>query len=133
MNYLSAEQILFIHDRVIRETGGSHGVRDLSGLLSAIGRTQATFDGKELYPDIFSKAASLIESLIANHPFVDGNKRTGIVASGVFLLLNGYRLEGGQQELVDFALAISTGEITFTQIAGWFQDHTQSKWYNSST
>ena len=133
MNYLSAEQILFIHDRVIRETSGAHGVRDLSGLLSAIGRPQATFEGEELYPNILSKAAALIESLIGNHPFVDGNKRTGMVAAGVFLLVNGYRLEAGQQELVDFALAISTREITFTQIAGWFQDHTQSKWYNSST
>lgn len=133
MNYLSAEQILFIHDRVIRETGGAHGVRDLSGPLSAIGRPQATFDAEELYPDIFSKAAALIESLIGNHPFVDGNKRTGMVAAGVFLLVNGYRLEADQGEIVDFALAIRTSEIPTNDIAGWFQDHTQSKWYNSST
>lgn len=122
MIYLSAEQVLFIHDRIIRETGGAHGIHDIAGLLSAVGRPQATFDGEELYPDIYSKSAALIESLIGNHPFVDGNKRTGIVAAGIFLLLNGYRLKADQQELVDFAIAISTGEITFAGIVEWLQE-----------
>ena len=92
MNYLSAEQILFIHARLIEETGGRHGVRDLSMLLSALGRPQASFDDQDLYPDLFSKAAALMDSLIRNHPFVDGNKRTGATAAGVFLRRNGYRL-----------------------------------------
>ena len=126
MNFLSAEQILFIHDRVIRETSGAHGVRDLSGLLSAVGRPQATFEGEELYPDIFSKAAALIESLIGNHPFLDGNKRTGIVAASIFLLRNGFRLEAGQQEILDFTLAISTSEIPTNEISGWFEEHARS-------
>jgi len=67
MDYLSAEQILFIHARLIEETGGSHGVRDLSMLLSAVGRPQASYDNQDLYRDLFSQAAALMESLVRNH------------------------------------------------------------------
>ncbi len=76
MKYLSAEQVLFIHSRLIDETGGSHGIRDTGLLQAAVERPKATFGGKDLYPDIFYKAAALLESLIKNHPFIDGNKRT---------------------------------------------------------
>ena len=78
IRYLLPEQVLFIQSRLIQSTGGTHGVRDLSMLLSALGRPQATFDGNDLYGDVFSKAAALMDSLIRDHPFVDGNKRTAI-------------------------------------------------------
>ena len=84
MKFLTAEQILFIHARLIDETGGSHGVRDLSMLLSAAGRPQATYGSQDLYPDFFHKAGALMDSLIRNHPFLDGNKRTGIAAAVLF-------------------------------------------------
>ena len=71
MEYLTPEQILFLHARLIEETGGGEGVRDVGLLLSAIARPQASFDDKDLYPDIFSKAAALMDSLIRNHPFLD--------------------------------------------------------------
>jgi len=90
-HYLTPEQVLFLHSRLIAETGGGHGVRDLGMLLSALGRPQATFDEKDLYPDLFSKAAALMDSLVCNHPFVDGNKRTAITAAALFLGANGYR------------------------------------------
>ena len=83
MIYLTPEQVLFIHSRLVAETGGSHGVRDLGLLESAVARPRATFDGKELYPDLFTKTAVLMDSLINNHPFLDGNKRTGITAAGL--------------------------------------------------
>ena len=86
MEYLTAEQVLFIHARLIEETGGSHGVRDLDMLLSALGRAQASFDEQDLYPDLFSKTAALMDSLIRNHPFVDDNKRTGVTAAGLFCI-----------------------------------------------
>jgi death-on-curing protein len=92
MKYLSAEQILFIHARMIEETGGSHGVRDLGMLLSALGRSQASFEDQDLYPDLISKAAALMESLICNHPFVDGNTRSGATAAGLLFRRNGYCL-----------------------------------------
>ncbi len=80
MRYLTAEQVLFLHARLIEETGGSHGIRDVGLLQSAVARPRATFEGEDLYPDVCSKAAALMHSLINNHPFVDGNKRTGTAA-----------------------------------------------------
>ena len=78
MSHLTAEQVLFIHYRLIEETGGIHGIRDIPLLQSAVARPMATFGSDDLYPDIFSKAAALMHSIIKNHPFVDGNKRTSI-------------------------------------------------------
>lgn len=75
-------------------------------LLSALGRPQATFDEKDLYPDLFSKAAALMDSLVRNHPFVDGNKRTAITAAALFLRFNGSRLVVENAEMVRFALAV---------------------------
>jgi death-on-curing protein len=89
MNHLTPEQVLFIHSRLVTETGGSHGLRDLALLESAVARPRATFDSKELYPDLFTKAAALMDSLIKNHHFLDGNKRTGITATGLFFRING--------------------------------------------
>jgi death on curing protein len=124
MIYLTAEQVLFIHARLITETGGSHGVRDLSMLLSALGRPQSSFDDQDLYPDLFSKAAALLDSLIRNHPFVDGNKRTGIVAAGLFLQINGYRLTASDTELETFTLEVARAQKNIDKVAAWFRDNT---------
>ena len=123
MQFLTAEQVLFIHARLVIETGGSHGVRDLGMLLSAIGRPGATFDNKDLYPDLFSKAAALMESLINNHPFVDGNKRTGVTAAGVFLLRNGFRLKASNEELATLALDVARGKSNLDRLAAWLRDN----------
>jgi death-on-curing protein len=124
MTYLTAEQVLFIHARLITETGGSHGLRDLSMLLSAIGRPQASFDNQDLYPDLYNQAAALLDSLIRNHPFIDGNKRTGIVAAGLFLQMNGYRLTASDSELEIFTLEVALGQANIEKIAAWFRDNT---------
>jgi len=125
--------VLFIHARLISETGGAHGVRDLGLLLSAVGRAkelpprpQSTFDGRDLYPDLFSKAAALLESLIGNHPFVDGNKRTAITAAGLFLRLNGYRLAASNQELEDFTLQCAKRLTSLEQMMVWIENHSVS-------
>ncbi len=123
MKYLTAEQVLFLHARLIDETGGSHGVRDIGMLLSAVGRPSASFAGQDLYPDVFTKAAALMESLVKNHPFVDGNKRTGIATAGLFLLQNGYRLTATNNELEGLTLAVARSETTPDQIASWCRDH----------
>jgi death-on-curing protein len=107
VNYLSAEQVLFVHARLIEETGGTHGVRDLNILLSALGRSRAPFDDEELIPDLFSKAAALLEALILDRPFIDGNKRTGVVAAGLFLRQKGYRLIAKNEELVSIGLGVA--------------------------
>ena len=124
MKYLSPHQVLFIHARLIEETGGSHGVRDMGLLLSALGRPKATFEGKELHPTILVKASGLAESMINNHPFVDGNKRTGIVAAVFFLSLNRYMLTASNHELLDLTMQIAQKRTTIGEVANWFETHT---------
>ena len=126
MRYLSPEQVLFIPARLIAETGGEHGIRDLGLLQSAVSRPQAVFEGNELYPDIHQKAAALLESLINNHPFVDGNKRTGITAAAMFLKINNYSITALNQEVETFVLSIASGEQTVESITEWLKTHSKS-------
>lgn len=121
MTYLTPAQVLFIHSRLIAETGGAGGIRDLGLFAAAVARPQATFDGDDLYAGLYSKAAALMESLIRNHPFVDGNKRTGITAAGLFLRLNGYRLIATNDELETFTLGVARGETDLAGIVAWFE------------
>lgn len=121
IRYLLPEQVLFIHSRLIQSTGGAHGIRDLSMLLSALGRPQATFDGNDLYDDLFSKAASLLDSLIRNHPFVDGNKRTAITAAALFMKLNGFSLVVSNEEMARFTLACAQSKVTLEEMSAWLR------------
>lgn len=123
MTYLTPEQVLFIHYRLIEETGGSHGIRDIALLQSAVARPMATFDNKDLYPDLFSKSAALMHSVIKNHPFADGNKRTAITVASIFLLRNGYNLKTSNKELERFTLKVTNEHIELQEIAGWFKKH----------
>ena len=125
MEYLLAEQLLFIHARMIEETGGSHGVRDLGMLLSAIGRSQASFEDQDLHLDLFSKAAALMESLIINDPFVDGNKRSGATAAGLFLRRNGYYLTASNADLVNIAMRIARSQTSLDELSSWLEKNSQ--------
>ncbi len=125
MKWLTAEQVLFIHARLIAETGGEHGVLDLGLLQSAVARPQATFDGQGLYPDLFSKAAALLESLIGNHSFVDGNKRTAITATGLFLRINGYRLKANNQQIETFTLQCAQHMLPMDRIIVWLKSQSE--------
>lgn len=129
-HYLLANQVLFLHSRLVDETGGEHGLRDSGMLLSALGRPQASFDDHDLYPDVFTKAAALLDSLIRNHPFVDGNKRTAIAATAVFLELNGFRLSVDNDEMVRFTLACAQSELDLQEVRIWLTGHTESIGYN---
>ena len=123
MNYLTPEQVLFIHYRLIEETGGCHGIRDLALLQSAVARPMATFDNNDLYPDRFSKAAALTHSIVKNHPFVDGNKRTAITAASIFLLRNGYSLKTSNKALERFTFKVASEKIELQAIAKWFKKY----------
>jgi death-on-curing protein len=126
MKYLTSEQILFIHARLITETGGSHGVRDLGLLESAVARPQATFGVKELYPDVFVKTAALLDSLINNHPFLDGTKRTGITAAALFLQANGRQLTAAPAEFEEFTLKAATSHPDLLILADWFHQNSKN-------
>ena len=121
--YLTAKQVLFIHYRLVGETGGEHGVRELGLLKSAIARPQATFDRQELYPDIFEKAAAPMESLINNHPFVDGNKRTGIACAVLFLQQNGVSFSAKNADLEKFTLRVASSKVGRSDITEWLKKH----------
>ena len=117
MVYLTAEQVLFIHYRLVKETGGEHGIRDIGLLESAVARPKATFDDQELYPDIFEKTAALMESLVNNHPFMDGNKRTGIACAVLFLRQNEIAFNAKNSEIEKFTLQVAKSELDAGDVA----------------
>jgi death-on-curing protein len=121
--YLALEEVLLLHARLIQRTGGSGGVRDLGLLDSALARPQATFGGEDLYPGLWRKAAALMHSLIKNHPFVDGNKRTALTTAGLFLELNGYAMTASNEEALDFTRQAAVGEIDVEFMAAWLENH----------
>ena len=121
--YLTPQQVLFIHARLTDETGGDHLLRDVGLLASAVARPRAAFGGQELYSDLFAQAAALMQSLLLNHPFLDGNKRTGITAAALLLLRNGYRLTADNAGLERFTFAVVNGQQSFQEMAAWFRAH----------
>lgn len=123
--FLTLEQVLTIHDDQIDRYGGSHGFRDLDLLSSAVFRSQTTFGGEDLYPSIFEKAAALMHSLLLNHAFVDGNKRTAMTSGAVFLELNGYSLSVSQGEFYSAGHKIEEKKMNFEQIVSWLKKHSK--------
>lgn len=121
--YLTLEQVLIIHTDQIERYGGSHGLRDLGLLESAIYRPQSTFGGEELYPTIFDKSASLTQSLLLNHAFVDGNKRTAVASLLMFLKINRQNLVCSEDELINFALWVENKKPTIEEVAMWVEKH----------
>jgi death-on-curing protein len=110
MRYLTLGEVLELYHRIIRQSGGSQGIRDLGALESALARPRMTFGNQELYPTVVEKASALGFSLIKNHPFVDGNKRTGHAAMETFLVLNGFELDASVDEQEQIILQVASGE-----------------------
>ena len=106
-----------------RETGGSSVLRDKGALESAIYHAFASFEGKDLYPSIEEKAARQAYGIIRNHPFLDGNKRTGLFVMLIFLELNGTKLDFSQSELVSLGIGIADGNIDSGKITKWIFGH----------
>jgi death-on-curing protein len=123
MRYLILNEVLELYRRVIEQSGGAYGIRDQGLLESALAQPRMTFAGAELYPTLAEKAASLGYSIINNHPFVDGNKRTGHAATEVFLLLNGYEIEAPMEDQEQIVLQIASGDLGRDEFAIWLQDH----------
>ena len=112
-----------MHEKLIKATGGSNGLRDERLLESALENSKATFDGLDLYPTIEDKCTTICFSLVNNHPFVDGNKRIGVYVMLVLLEYNGIKLNFTQKELVDLGLGIATGELKQNDILNWIKNH----------
>jgi death on curing protein len=122
--FLSAQQVLFLHMRLIEETGGSFGIRDLGLLEAAVARPRAMYGCAELYPDRLQKAAALMHSIILNHAMVDGNKRLGIAAAGLFLQLNGVPLTASNEDLEAFTLRVAQGGVSLDEVIAWLRQNT---------
>lgn len=120
---IELEEIEQIHKTLIRLFGGSQGVRDLSALESALARPFQIFENTQLHPTVINKAAALIESILINHPFVDGNKRTGYVVLRSFLISNGVDIKATQDEKYQFVIAIAAGKMRFEEINEWLVEH----------
>lgn len=123
MRYLAADEVLLIHERILDKFGGAGGLRDWGSLDSAVNRPRVAFGGRDLYPDIFAKAAALGHSLVLNHPFVDGNKRTAWEAMHTFIEENGCSLRAEHEEIVELMLGIEDKSLGVEQIAEWLKDH----------
>ncbi|MGH9658239.1 MAG: type II toxin-antitoxin system death-on-curing family toxin [Bryobacteraceae bacterium] len=119
--YLSVEQVLRLHHEQVATYGGGTGLRDRGSLESAVARPAMTFGGDDLYPDVPSKAAALMHSLVLNHHFVDGNKRVGAHAAIVFVLSNGCDCLATPEELVEVTLAVAEGKVEAEALAIWFR------------
>ena len=123
MIVLSKQQILLLHSKLILETGGSDGLRDVGLLESAINSPFQQFGNEDLYPTIQQKASRLCFGLVNNHPFIDGNKRIGAHVMLVFLALNGIELEYTQYELSSTILKLASNEISYQQLTRWIINH----------
>ena len=109
---------------MIQKYGGSSGVRDMGMLESAVGRPFATFGGEDLYPDVFMKAGAFTQSIVKNHPFIDGNKRTAFSGTIVFLLAGGVIVSAGTNQVVKFMLRVANENLSVDEIAAWLKKHT---------
>lgn len=123
MRYLRAQEILVLHARIIDETGGLHGVRDVGLLASLCERPKSALGGREMYEGIFEKGATYVESLATYHVFVDGNKRTALAATARFLFLNGYAFSASNTGVEKFILGVSVKKTSLQQVAHWLKRH----------
>lgn len=119
---ITLEEALAIHSQVVDATGGSHGLRDKGGLEAALARPYATFAGEDLYPDPVVKAAAILESVIKNHPFVDGNKRAGYTLGRLTLITFDLDLQATDDEEYHMVIEVATGQLDLEGIAAWMKN-----------
>jgi death-on-curing protein len=120
---ISTEQVIKIHEILVEKFGGAKGLRDLALLESALSRPYQTFGGIELHENQFQKAAAIIQSLLINHPFVDGNKRIGYVVMRLILLEKGWELNVTQDDKYQFVIRIAEGKMEFNEISDWIKSN----------
>jgi death on curing protein len=117
--YLTVAEVIAIHHHQIEEYGGAHGLRDQGALESAVFRPQNGY-----YNDLSEEAAALLESLVNNHAFLDGNKRVGFAAAHTFLLVNGFDLDVGSRVALEFMMkTLAEGKFRFALLHDWITRH----------
>jgi len=123
--FLGLDEVIEIHHDQIKRYGGHPGIRDIGILKSTVSMPSATFDGNYLHADIFEMAAAYLFHIVRNHPFIDGNKRTGAVASIVFLMLNGTDFHANENDFEETVLLTAEGKTDKATIARFFESNAQ--------
>ena len=123
--FLGLDEVIEIHHDQIKRYGGHAGMGDVGILKSAIAMPSATFDGKYLHKDIYEMAAAYLFHIVRNHPFIDGNKRTGAVASIVFLMMNGIDFQADEDDFEEIVLLTAEGKTDKATIARFFESNAQ--------
>ena len=121
--FLDLDHVIRLHCSLIEHYGGPEGVRDVGLLLSAITMPQASYGGEYLHGDIFEMAAAYLYHVVQNHPFLDGNKRTGAAAAIVFLAMNDIQIDNDEEGLVELTLSVAMGQAGKAEIAEFFRSH----------
>lgn len=124
MIWVTADDVILIHSRIIQTTGGIEGLRDRAGLEAAIAAPLQSFGGEDLFPSDIEKIARIGFGLAANHAFLDGNKRIGAMMTQLLLKWNGYQLRLKPGELADMFIAIADGTSNEQDLLNWIQEHT---------
>ena len=123
MRYVSLGQVLQLHSRIIEQSGGMVGILNLGALESALSQRRMTFGGEDLYATLAEKASVLGFSIIKNHAFQDGNKRTGHAAMEIFLILNGYEIRASVDDAERVVLDVASGDIGREEFSTWIEAH----------
>ena len=124
MIWVTADDVILIHSRIILTTGGIEGLRDRAGLEAAIAAPLQSFGGEDLFPSDIEKVARIGFGLASNHAFLDGNKRIGAMMTQLLLKWNGYQLRLKKGELADMFIAIADGTSNEQDLLNWIQEHT---------
>ena len=124
MKIIDVDEVLIFHKKIIKQTGGLDGVRDLGLIESALKQAFSTFDGQDLYKEVEDKISVITYGLIKNHGFVDGNKRIGVAVMLLLLRINDINIQYTQDELVKLGFDISSGKLNENGIKQWIKDHT---------
>ena len=121
--FLNLEKVVRLHQSLLEAYGGTEGTRDTGLLESAASMPKASYGGQYLHGDLFEMAAAYLFHIVQNHPFLDGNKRTGAASAIVFLAINDIHIENDEEGLYDLTISVATGQAGKEQIANWFRQH----------
>jgi death-on-curing protein len=119
--FLSVDDVLLVHRRVIEEFGGDPGLRERGLLASAVAMPQSTFGGTDLHSGLAGKAAAYHFHLCSSHPFIDGNERVAVAAAELFLLINGYELSGSDDDIKELTLGVASSQWSKDQVMKFFE------------
>jgi death-on-curing protein len=126
MRYLTLNEVLELHRRIIAQSGGTFGIHDLGALQSALAQPRMTFGEQELYPSLVDKVSALGYSLVMNHPFVEANERSGPAAMETLLVLNGFELDADADEQEKIFLQLASGDLSREELKNWLRAHVKN-------